>query len=257
MTDGQDALLSLLGPAKAVLFDFDGPICSLFGGLPRDPSGRPPTKSIADEIKTAARRQWELPLLTPEVEGCDDSHDLLQHLRAMYEGDPDGLSAVPLKAAEDIVAQAEARAVGTAVPAPYIVTLVRLLSDLDVSLAIVSNNAEAAVRAFLDRDDIGLGSEFGGSIFGRDPDDARLMKPDPHCVRRAISRFALDASDCLLVGDKLSDLEVAQRTGTRFLGYTKKKDRAAEMTDRGAKVVVASHQPVVTAAKKLRAARQG
>jgi HAD superfamily hydrolase (TIGR01549 family) len=250
--EDRDALLSLLGPVRAVLFDFDGPVCSLFGGLPRDPSGAPPTRHIAEKIKKVARDHWRF--LAPEVERCDDSHDILRLLSAMHEADPGGLSPVPLKAAEGIVAQAEDEAARTAVPAQDVVALVDVLSDLRLQLAIVSNNAEDPIRVFLDRPDIRMGPKFDG-VFGRDPEDARLMKPSPHCVRRAIEKLSLNSSECLVVGDKVSDLEAARAAGTRFLGYTRKPSRAEQMTQEGADVVVSSHQPVLRAARELLAAR--
>lgn len=251
--EDRDALLSLLGPARAVLFDFDGPVCALFGGLPRDPSGAPPTKHIAEKIKKVARDHWRF--LSPEVERCDDSHDILRRLRVMHEADPDGLSPLPLKAAEDIVAQAEDEAARTAVPAQDVVALVDVLCDLGLHLAIVSNNAEDPIRVFLDRPELRLGTKFDG-VFGRDPEDARLMKPSPHCVRSAIEKLSLNGSECLLIGDKLSDLEAARSAGTRFLGYTRKPSRAEQMKQEGADVVVSCHQPVLAAARELLVARR-
>lgn len=245
--DDQDGLLTVLERTKAVLFDFDGPLCSLFGGLP--------TKDVADEIKETARAHRGWSPLAPEVEHCSDSHDILRHLRDMYEAAPARLSALPLELAEGIVARAEEKAVETAVPAQDIATLMKLLSGLRMRLAVVSNNAEKPIRKFLARPDIRLGSEFHG-VFGRNPDDARLMKPDPHCVERAIEELSLDASHCLLVGDKLSDFKAARSAGTCFLGYTRKPSRAADMKESGAQAVVSSHQPVIQAAQRLLAVRQ-
>ncbi|MEU8750082.1 HAD-IA family hydrolase [Streptomyces chartreusis] len=242
----QDSLPALLKRTTAVLFDFDGPLCSLFRGLP--------TKDVADEIKETARghRGWNP--LAAEVEHCSDSHDILRHLRDMYEAAPVRPSPLPLKLAEDIVARAEDKAVGTAEPAQDIVTLVELLSGLRIRLAVVSNNAEKPIRKFLDRSDIRLGSTFHG-VFGRDPRDARRMKPDPRCVERAIQELSLDASHCLLIGDKLSDFKAARSAGTCFLGYTRKPSRATDMKESGAEAVVSSHRPVIEAARLLSAVR--
>jgi phosphoglycolate phosphatase len=245
--DDQDSLPALLDRTQAVLFDFDGPLCSLFGGLP--------TKDVADEIKETAREHRGWRPLAPEVEHCVDSHDILRHLRDMYEAAPVRPSALPLGLAEDIVTRAEEKAVETAVPARGMVTLVELLSGLRMRLAVVSNNAEKPILAFLDRSDIRLGSKFHG-VFGRDPGDARLMKPDPHCVERAIEELSLDAAHCLLVGDKLSDFKAARSAGTGFLGYTRKPSRAADMKESGAEAVVSSHQPVIEAARRLHAVRR-
>ncbi|MFJ8538694.1 HAD family hydrolase [Streptomyces sp. NPDC093591] len=245
--DDQKVLPALLERTKAVLFDFDGPLCSLFGGRP--------TKDVADAIKETAREHRGWSPLAPEVEYCSDSHDILRRLRDMYETAPARLSALPLKLAEDIVAEAEDKAVETAVPAQDIATLVELLSGLHMRMAVVSNNAEKPIRKFLDRPDIRLGSAFHG-VFGRIPGDARLMKPDPHCVERAIAELSLDPAHCLLVGDKLSDFKAARSAGTCFLGYTRKPSRAADMKESGAEAVVSSHQPVIEAARRLHTARR-
>ncbi|MFD8304191.1 HAD family hydrolase [Streptomyces sp. NPDC059690] len=251
--DPQGDLLTLLGRAKAVLFDFDGPICALFAGRPRDPRTRSTTNDVADDIRRAAREEWGRARLAPDVEECVDSHHTLLRLRLMYDAEPDGLSPVALKRAEDIVTRAEELAVETAVRAWGILTLVRVLSsDLGRRLAVVSNNAEDPIRRYLELPRVRLHSAFDG-VFGRDPDNARLMKPDPDCVHRAIDKLSVKASECLLIGDKLSDLHAARSAGTAFLGYTRKRARAAQMKERGAKVVVSSHQPVIRAARELRA----
>lgn len=255
-TDDQDDprgdLLALLGRAKAVLFDFDGPICALFAGRPRDPRTRSTTKDVADDIKHAAREEWGRARLAPDVEECVDSHHTLLRLRLMYDAEPDDLSPVALKRAEDIVTRAEDAAVETAVRAWGVLTLVKVLSsDLGKRLAVVSNNAEDPIRRYLELPRVRLHSNFDG-VFGRDPDDARLMKPDPDCVRRAIDKLSVKASECLLIGDKISDLEAARSAGTSFIGYTKKRARATQMKDRGAEVVVSSHHPVIRAARTLR-----
>ncbi|PAZ13253.1 HAD family hydrolase [Streptomyces sp. SA15] len=234
--DEQEALRRLLGRTQAVLLDFDGPVTALFKGTS--------TAHVADEIKDAVREMWGA--LDQDVEDCDDSHDLLQRVRDMY----DRPRAAPrtgeaLERAERIVTHHEFVAVKSARPVPHFAGLVKALQGLGMHLAIVSNNADGPILEFLKS--LGLRSKFE-AVAGRDPHDPRHMKPHPDSVNRAVEHLGLDPSDCLFVGDQLTDLEASLRAGTLFLGYTRSKKRAAEMRRRGADWVVSSHKPLISAA---------
>jgi phosphoglycolate phosphatase len=240
----QVAVLGLLGSAQAVLFDFDGPVCDLFGGAS--------TAHVANDVKRKVRKVW--PALDPKVEACTDSHGILRHLRDMYDRRPPGkLDASPLAVAEGIVADFESGSVPNAQTAPHFVALVHLLLELRMRLAIVSNNAEGPIREYLQL--IGLQDNF--EVFGRDPRNAGRMKPDPFCVEKARARLSLKASECLLIGDQITDLKAARAVGTLFLGYTRDGVRKRQMKHYGANAVVSSHLPVVTAARTLISIRYG
>jgi HAD superfamily hydrolase (TIGR01509 family) len=232
------ALLRAFGSARAVLFDFDGPVCDLFAGSP--------TAAVAERIKRTARRYWGP--LDSAVEQCDDSHGVLRPLREMYERSVPRPSALPLERAEADVTALERQAVRTALPTPHLHALVDLLLDHGKRLTVVSNNAEGPIREYLVR--LGLASKFDG-VFGRSPHDARLMKPHPDCVHRALRHLALPASDCLLIGDQLTDLDAARSAGTGFLGLTRRAGRALRMAQGGADAVVASYLPVLGAVGAL------
>ncbi|MEU1481659.1 HAD family hydrolase [Streptomyces sp. NPDC001668] len=237
--DDQEAVFQLLTEARAVLFDFDGPVCDLFDGAS--------TKGVADKIKRRARWYWRT--LDQEVEECDDSHKILRRLRDMYDrSDPKPRFRRPLTLAERIVARQERGAVREAVRTPGVVTLVHLLHDLGLPLAVVSNNAEGPIRKYLKAPEL---KEKFVHVCGRDPRNAGLMKPDPDCVERALVRLSLDASACVLIGDQLTDLEAAQKAGTPFIGFTQDRSRAQEMSARGAEAVVTSYAPVIAAAEQL------
>lgn len=244
-TDDQDALLRLFADTCAVLFDFDGPVCDLFRGAP--------TEDVAEQVKRAARRHWDRSVLDPDVESCDDSHGILRCLRDMYERPASKkLLPEPLEQAEKIVTRQESEAVLTAEITPHIVTLVDLLRELPRRLVVVSNNAEKPIRAYLEQPD--LHGKFE-EVFGRDPYDARHMKPDPYCVDRAIEYLGLPASSCVVIGDQLTDLKAARSAGTCFVGYTQDEQRAREMKQDGADAVISTHLSVIAAVKKIRADR--
>ncbi|MGN9814856.1 HAD family hydrolase [Streptomyces sp. SD11] len=240
--DEQKALRRLLQRSRAVLLDFDGPVTDLFGDVSTAP--------VAREIKDAVRGAWGV--LDPDVENCEDSHDLLRRLRDMFERSSlVPRSRVALLQAEAIVTRHEHTAAQAAVPAPHVEELVDALKDLGMRLAIVSNNSDGPVWEYLKSLD--LQSKFD-AVLGRDPNELRRMKPDPDSVNRAVNCLELPASACLLLGDQLTDLEAAQAAGTRFIGYTRSVERAAEMRKLGADWVVSSHQPLISAAKQLSAA---
>lgn len=248
-TDDQDALPRLLTGARAVLFDFDGPVCDLFRGVPTD--------DVAEQVKEAARPYWGWRdpegqgRLDPEVESCYDSHGILRRLRDMYERPASKkLSPEPLVLAEKIVTGQETEALRTAVRAPHIVTLVDLLRELGLRLVVVSNNAEGPINTYLEHPD--FHDKFEG-VFGRDPKDARHMKPHPHCVGRALEHLGLHAPSCILIGDQVTDLKAARAAGTRFVGYTREETRALEMKQGDADAVVSTHLSIVIAAEKVRA----
>ena len=241
--DDQDALLHLLACTSAVLFDFDGPVCRLF---PKSTAG------IARRIKETAEEAWGL--LDPDVRACDDSHHVFRPLWRMYErlyeeqAPERRPSRRPLEFAEKTVAEAESAAADNAVPAAHFRELVTQLRKLHLRLVVVSNNSEGAVLRRLDG--MGVASEFE-AVFGRDPHDARLMKPNPHCVRRALAHLRIPARACLLVGDQITDLMAARAAGTRFLGWTQDEIQAKEMEREGSDAVVSSHLAFAAAAGRL------
>lgn len=238
-TDQQDALLNLLGSVRAVMFDFDQPVTDLFGGAS--------TKHIADRIKRMAEQH--LGPLDSHVEACDDSHGVLRLLRDMYEQrHPKPRCLRPFMLADAMVTEFESESARTAVAAPHIVTLVDLLCQLRMRRVIVSNNAERPIREYVRRQDPRLKFE---RVFGRDPKDARHMKPDPHCLERALEYLSLEPSSCLVIGDQPTDLKASMSVGVRFLGYTWDEIRQKEMKQNGADAVVSSHLPVIKAARTL------
>ncbi|MFF9040120.1 HAD family hydrolase [Streptomyces sp. NPDC014892] len=235
-----------LARARAVLLDFDGPVCDLFAGRS--------TLPVAREIKTMARKKWNV--LDPAVEACDDSHTVLQLLRDMLDRrrepaldpgalDPAVLDPAVLRAASDIVTRYEDEAVDAAAPAPGVDLVLDTLVEHGKRLAIVTNNAEGPVRKFLELH--GMSRKFE-AVCGRDPRDPRRMKPDPSAVRFALERLGGIRPDAaVLIGDQPSDLLAAASAGVRFLGYAPDHERDRRLRHAGAHAVVASHAELIAA----------
>lgn len=66
------------------------------------------------------------------------------------------------------------------------------------------------------------------------------MKPEPHIVHRALTIVEASARSAVLVGDSVSDVEVARATGVRSIGYAKTEQREAELRGAGADAVTRS-----------------
>ena len=104
-----------------------------------------------------------------------------------------------------------------AVPAPGVDLLLDSLVEQGKRLAIVTNNAEGPVRAFL-----GLHKMSGKfeAVCGRDPRDPRRMKPDPSAVRLALERLGHIAPEAAV-----KQIAVARGDGS----YTRVLDRLAKL----------------------------
>ncbi|WP_228044476.1 HAD family hydrolase [Streptomyces ferrugineus] len=231
----RDTPRRLLERADAVLLDFDGPVCDLFGGAC--------TAYIADEVKERARHEWGR--LDPRVEACADSHGVLRHLADMAVRRPGGRRGTRLDWADRIVTRHEYAAVLEAAPTPGASELVGELAQLGKTLLIVTNNAEGPVREYLERRNL-LGHFT--AVLGRDPHDPRLMKPHPDVVDRALAELGgPHPSRTLLIGDQLTDLAAAESAKVPFLGLTRHEGTAARMRHRGARSVVSSFEPLMRA----------
>jgi phosphoglycolate phosphatase len=85
--------------------------------------------------------------------------------------------------------------------------LLRTLVDGGLTLALVSSNAEANVRAILGPDNAARFSatECGGSIFGK-----------PGQFRRILRKTGFAADEAICIGDEIRDLEAARQADIAF-----------------------------------------
>lgn len=235
---GQD-LRRLVRDADAVLLDFDGPVCDLFGDVP--------TAHIAEEIKVMARLEWGA--LDRKVEDCDDSHGILQRLRDMLDGEaPAVRSRVPLGLANTIVTGHEYAAVNSAVQAPDVENLLDALLDLGKRLVIVSNNAEEPVWHYLKHAGLEEVLRRPRPRSGRTTsDEARSRRGAPRAERPGRAGSLPGPAG----GRSAHRPAGGQVAGVRFLGYTQDRKRLQQMKRNKADGVVSSHAPVIAAAREL------
>jgi HAD superfamily hydrolase (TIGR01509 family) len=213
-----DPLRRLFESAHAVLFDFDGPICSVFDGYP--------AQRITSELRELA---GALPHdLDEALRKAAGPHDLL-----LAAADDPQLAARLERALQD----AELKAVESALPTPGAAESLAACQSSGKLVAIVSNNYAEAVVRYLAR--TGLADRVA-HVEGRDPSDPTLMKPSPHLIENAVRALGVHVADCVFIGDQTSDMEAGRTAGTHTVGYANKPGKADALSATGAEVVVES-----------------
>jgi phosphoglycolate phosphatase-like HAD superfamily hydrolase len=59
-------------------------------------------------------------------------------------------------------------------------------------------------------------------VSARTDPDPNLLKPNPHLLRRAIELLESTSSNCLMIGDSLTDIEAARAAGSPGITYANK-----------------------------------
>ncbi|MET9670920.1 HAD family hydrolase [Streptomyces sp. NPDC006475] len=221
--------LDLLSAAKCVLFDFDGPVCRLFSGHP--------AADVAAAMRALSRHRfgYDVPVLAASA---DDPHAVLGVAGRERPG-----SELVLEL-ERLLTEEELRATSTAEPTVGAGRLMELLSAGGVRLAITTNNSPRAASQYLE--DHGLSVYFDGHVHGRTADPA-LLKPNPHCLRRALETTGFTAEKSLMIGDSPADREAAGALGVPFLGYVRNDEKLRRLKGREPLVYIGSYGPLIEA----------
>jgi len=206
---GARDLRRVLNGTDAVLLDFDGPVCSVFAGVPADAVANGLRASLTD-------RGVDLPR-----EAVDTDDPMVVLCRTAV--------SVPERAAvvERLLAAAEVAAVRQAVATPGARELLRTCRALGRPVAIVSNNTAGAVHRHLA--DQGL-SSCVTTVVGRDPGDITRMKPDPYPLFTAVRALGSTASRAVMIGDTATDVAAARAAGSRVIGYLVRPEDLASLT---------------------------
>ncbi|MET8854840.1 HAD-IA family hydrolase [Streptomyces sp. NPDC004579] len=228
MVTQTENLRDTITQARFVLFDFDGPVCRLFAGHSAE--------TVARDLVEWLEQQGMSGLLTSEE--CVHS-DPMAVLHAVNERRPHSDVVVGLEAR---FTQQEFKAVTKARPTAYADALIRTWKAVGAQLAITTNNSPLAAARYLAGR--GLAECFAPHIYGR-TQDLHHLKPDPHCLNRALTALGAEPSKALMIGDAPSDLYAAQRAGVPFLGYARNEDKEKRLRGAGAEHVVASLETVL------------
>ncbi|MDF6043297.1 HAD hydrolase-like protein [Streptomyces sp. JH14] len=232
------ALSALFASAKCVLFDFDGPVCDLFSGHT--------AKRVAQALAGELGLRGGDPAHVSEAVGERDPLAVLRTVAGLY-ANPELVGHLERRlTAEEVEATRSAEAT------PGADLLIRTLRDGGFVLAVTTNNSATAVHHYLESR--GTADCFRPHVHGRMSDPA-LLKPDPHCLGRALESTGSAAADALMIGDSWADREAARRLGIPFIGYAK-NHRKWEALGAEDGVTVGRLELLVEAVKDVRGQRR-
>jgi phosphoglycolate phosphatase-like HAD superfamily hydrolase len=218
-----------LDAIRYLLLDFDGPICSVFAGFPAG--------QVAEQLRACLRDQ------TPPswMAGSVDPHEIL---RASAEFGPEVAEYAHRK-----LSALEIQAVKSAVPTPYAEDVILGARTVGAKVAVVSNNAETAVIAYLSATGLARDIDY---VSARTSADPWMMKPNPYLVAQAIQILKADRNSAVLVGDQVSDVIAAHRTGIRAIGYANKDGKVEKFKAASADLIITSMSDLLALTGTLR-----
>jgi len=209
---------TIVSRTRHLLLDFDGPICSIFAGLP--------AATIADRLRKLLGDHAQLPDQIARTE------------------DPFAVFAYAATISQDLAARVEAEmtdqelaAVPTATPTPYVHEVVTACQNTGRSVAVVSNNSARTVHAYLTRH--GLDDRIG-LVVARTSSDPELLKPSPHLIARAVDALNAEPGECTLVGDSVTDIEATHLANVHSIGYANGPGKQERFTAAGVGAIINS-----------------
>jgi HAD superfamily hydrolase (TIGR01509 family) len=215
---------TILRRVRVVLLDFDGPVCAVFAGVGDTP--------VADHLRASLNAAGY------PTNGADGlgPHGVLAYAATLDQ------AAAHIVEAE--LAAAELDAIKTAAPTPGADAFLTACADTGRPVVLASNNNTEAIAVYLDQHQL---RQLVAHIEGRDPEDARRMKPNPWVIRRALAHVAASPNNAVLIGDALTDIEAAHAADVRVVGYANKPGKAARLQGAGADAIATDMHQVADA----------
>jgi len=208
----------ILARTRHLLLDFDGPICSIFAGLP--------AATVADRLRKLFGNHAQMP---DDIASTPDPLEVFAYAATVSEG----LAA----RVETEMTDLELAAVATAAPTPYVHEVVTACQNSGRSVAVVSNNSAAAVHSYLARH--GLDDRIS-LVVARTHHDPALLKPSPHLITQAVGALDAEPSECTLVGDSVTDIQGARLASVHSIGYANEPGKREHFTAAGAGAIINS-----------------
>jgi len=209
---------AMLARTRHLFLDFDGPICSIFAGMP--------AATVANRLRKAFGDHLQMP---------DDIASTT---------DPFAVFAYAATISEDLAAWVETEmtdlelaAVATAAPTPYVHELVTACQYSGRSVAVVSNNSARAVNSYLGLH--GLDDRIS-LVVARTDHDPALLKPSPHLIAQAVDALDAQPGECTLVGDSVTDIQGARLASIHSIGYANEPDKRERLTAAGPGAIINS-----------------
>jgi phosphoglycolate phosphatase len=213
---GYAALSAIIARTRYLLLDFDGPICSIYAGLP--------APKVADQLRKLFPGN-----LPDEIAKTQDPIEIFYYSATIS----DEMAA----RVESEMAELEVEAVPTAEPTPYVHEVIASARESGRTIGVVSNNSPRAVNAYLDRHGLTDGIAL---VVARTSHDPALLKPNPHLIEEAVRGLGATPAASTLVGDSFTDIEAAHRARVASIGYANKLGKHARMTELEAGAVITS-----------------
>jgi phosphoglycolate phosphatase len=217
-TDDLPTLRHILTRTTALLLDFDGPICSVFAGLPAAAVVNQLCVVLADGGHT------DLPV---HLGTSDDPFEVLAYAATLGDTEAHYVNAA--------FTAHELEAIATAQPTPGAHDLIRIWSATGRPLAIVSNNSTIAIQAYLDLHDL---RPYVTHVSARTSPDPGLLKPRPYLLIMALTALGVPATAATFLGDSTTDIAAAHAAGTMSIGYTNKRGKTSQLITAGAETVI-------------------
>lgn len=208
----------MLASARALLLDFDGPVCSVFSGIPASTVAGQLRDVLADSGHT------DLPAT---VAASADPFDVFHHAATLGEQEA--------RCVEAAFAAHEVEAISSATPTSGAHELIESWHESGRPLAIVSNNGAKAIDAYLHLH--GLRASID-CVSARTSSDAAQLKPSPYLLHQATARLAVNPGESMFLGDSTSDIDAAQSAGIRCIGFANKPGKDYLLAAAGADAVI-------------------
>ncbi len=218
--DDPETLRHILTRTTALLLDFDGPICSVFAGLP--------AHTVVTQLCLVLTDggYGDPPL---EIEKSDDPFQVLAY--AANLGDDEARYVNAAFTAHEI------EAITTAEPTPGAHDLIRAWAATGRPLAIISNNSTIAIHAYLDLHNLQPHVSY---VSARTSPDPTLLKPHPHLLTTALTALNVPPAAATFLGDSVTDIQAARAAHTMSIGYANKPRKTAELMTAGADTVIST-----------------
>ncbi|TDD64503.1 HAD family hydrolase [Jiangella aurantiaca] len=217
-------LAELMSGVELVMLDFDGPICSVFAGLP--------APVVAERLRTSLRGLG----VSMSLELERDEDPLSIYRRSATFG-----PAITAQVYEHLVA-AEIEAVGSAEPTAGATEVIYAAQAGGRRVAIVSNNSATAVESYIKRHNL---ASFIDHVAARRAPDPTLMKPSPAYLVEAGTALGVPADESALVGDSVTDIEAALYARVHAIGYANKAGKHERLLAAGAEAVISTMTDLV------------
>lgn len=209
----------LVARARVVLFDFDGPICSVFAGYPS-------VRAVSTSLRALEAAGFDI---RPAWLNLEDPHRLLIEVATQI---PDAVGIV-----EDALTRAEVHAVDSAQVTAGVIDLIDQVTGRGQRWVVVSNNSTESIERFCIRRDF---ARTPSLIVGRAKGEPRLMKPNPFALCHALEILRTPARDAVFIGDSVSDIQAGKAVGIATVGYANKPAKPMLLEAAQADMVITS-----------------